>query len=116
MKTAQAWRSEDEVFRALADPTRRTMLRKLSEGDACVSDLVAQADVTQSAVSQHLKILRDAGLVKERRDGRLHIYRLEPKPLLVVRDWLAQYEDFWAERFDRLGKLLRARHAKTNQV
>ncbi len=92
------------------------MIRRLSEGDACVSELVAGADVTQSAVSQHLKILRDAGLVNERRDGRRHIYRLEPKPLVVVRDWLAQYEDFWSERFDRLGKLLRARHGKKNQV
>jgi DNA-binding transcriptional ArsR family regulator len=64
--TLRGQQSEDQVFRALADPTRRAMIRKLSAGDACVSELAADSDMTQSAVSQHLKILRDAGLVKER--------------------------------------------------
>ena len=114
MADARGQQSEDQVFRALADPTRRAMIRKLSAGDACVSELVADADMTQSAVSQHLKILRDAGLVKERREGRQRVYRLQPKPLVVVRDWLAQYEEFWSERFERLGRLLRTRHAKTD--
>ena len=109
-------RHEDEMFRALADPTRRAMLFRLRGGETCVSELVADADVTQSAISQHLKILRDSGLVSERREGRRRVYRLEAMPLLALRDWVGQYEVFWSERFDRLGKLLKARHGKKNQV
>lgn len=114
MRLTAAERREDQVFRALADPTRRAMIRMLGKGEACVSDLVSATDVTQSAVSQHLKMLRDAGLVKERQEGRRRIYALQPKTLIVVRDWLAHYEEFWAGALDRFGELLRTRHGKAN--
>ena len=107
---------EDAVFRALSDATRRAVLVRLGESEANVSDLVATAGGSQSAVSQHLKVLRDVGLVTERRDGRMRVYSLTAEPLLVVRDWLAHYERFWAERLDRLGGALRARHGQDDPL
>ena len=79
-----------------------------------VGDLVAVAKVTQSAVSQQLRILKDAGLVEERRSGRNSYYALRPETLLPIRDWLEHYERFWAEGLDKLGAVLRARHGEGN--
>jgi DNA-binding transcriptional ArsR family regulator len=108
--------SEESVFRALADGTRRAILEQLAQGEATVTDLLAQALMTQSAVSQHLRVLREAELVEERRAGRHRYYRLRPEPLLVVRDWLGHYETFWAERLETLGDVLRARYGAQDQV
>jgi DNA-binding transcriptional ArsR family regulator len=101
---------QDQVFRALADGTRRRVLEYLADREATVTELMAEADMTQSAMSQHLRVLRDAALVEERRAGRHRYYSLRPEPLLIVRDWVDHYERFWEERLDRLGSTLRAKH------
>lgn len=96
----------DETFRAIADPTRRAILDALAQGERSVNDICALFDVTQSAISQHLKVLRDAGLVRAERDGRRVVYRVDAEPLREVYDWAAHYERFWNERLDALGTLL----------
>ena len=97
---------EPDVFRAVADPTRRAVLDLLAEGDLAVKDLQPAFPISQPALSQHLRVLREAGLVSERRAGRLRIYRLEAEPLAGLRGWLERYERFWDERFARLGDVL----------
>jgi DNA-binding transcriptional ArsR family regulator len=99
-------RREDAVFRALADPNRRAILECLTQGEAAVKDLTARFDISQPAVSQHLATLRKAGLVSERRDGRLVYYRVDPKGLRPLIDWITQYQAFWHERLNRLHALL----------
>jgi DNA-binding transcriptional ArsR family regulator len=114
MATSEA--RETEIFRALADPTRRAMLGLLRSKDANVSELGRSFDMSQSAVSQHLKILRDAKLVRERKSGRERIYSLNPAPLAVAYDWLADYTGFWEVRLLKLGEHLRKKHAKKNPL
>jgi DNA-binding transcriptional ArsR family regulator len=97
---------EDAVFRALADPSRRAILARLARGESSVKDLVARFDISQPAVSQHLGVLRGAGLVAERRDGRRVFYRVEPKGLRPLVDWVAHYRDFWNEHLGKLRNLL----------
>jgi DNA-binding transcriptional ArsR family regulator len=97
---------QDLVFRALADPSRRAIFERLSHGEAPVRDLTARFDISQPAISQHLAALRDAGLVSARREGRLVYYKLEPRGLSPLVDWISQYQAFWRERLERLGKLL----------
>ena len=99
--------SENTVFRALADPSRRAIFERLTRGEAAVKDLTARFDISQPAVSQHLARLHKAGLVSERRDGRLVYYRVEPKGLRPLIDWIAHYQAFWPERLDRLEALLK---------
>jgi DNA-binding transcriptional ArsR family regulator len=96
-----------DVFRAVADPTRRAMLDRLRLNEEPVLELASDFDMTLPAVSQHLKVLRSAGLVTERRDGRQRFYRLQPEPLREMFDWLSHYEEFWTGRLKRLGKHLR---------
>jgi DNA-binding transcriptional ArsR family regulator len=97
---------EPDVFRAVADPTRRAILDLLADGELAVKDLQPAFRISQPGLSQHLRVLREAGLVSERRAGRLRIYRLEAEPLAGLRGWLARYERFWDERFARLGDVL----------
>jgi DNA-binding transcriptional ArsR family regulator len=97
---------EDRIFHALADPSRRAILKSLTRGEATVKDLTARFDISQPAVSQHLATLRDAGLVDGRRDGRCVYYRVEPRGMKPLIDWIAHYQAFWTEHFDRLEKLL----------
>ncbi len=97
---------EDTVFRALADPSRRAIFERLTLGESAVKDLTARFDISQPAVSQHLAALRSAGLVSERRDGRLVYYRVEPEGLRPLVDWIAHHQAFWLERLDRLQALL----------
>lgn len=97
----------DTIFRALADPSRRAIYERLSRGEAAVKDLTARFDISQPAVSQHLGTLRKAGLVAERREGRLVYYRVEPKGLRPLVDWLAHYQAFWPHHLDRLQALLK---------
>ena len=101
MKTAGA------VFEAIADPTRRALLDLLARNELSVNDMVEKYNVTQPAVSHHLRILRDAGLVKNRRAGRQRLYRMHGRPLREVYDWVAHYERFWTEKLDALGEHLR---------
>jgi DNA-binding transcriptional ArsR family regulator len=98
---------EGEIFRALADPTRRAIFERLTHGEAPVKELQGRFGVSQPAVSQHLKALRAAGLVSERREGRLVIYRVEPEGLRPLVNWIEHYQAFWLERLDRLKQLLK---------
>jgi DNA-binding transcriptional ArsR family regulator len=99
--------AEDRVFRALADPSRRAIFERLTKGEAAVRDLTPRFRISQPAVSQHLQVLREAGLVTERRDGRLVYYRVEPKGLRPLVDWITHYEAFWFDRIERLRALLK---------
>src|SRR5206468_2696898 len=98
--------AENRIFHALADPSRRAIFETLTRGEAAVKDLTARFDISQPAVSQHLATLRGAGLVSERREGRLVYYRIEPEGLRPLIDWIAHYQAFWLERLDRLQTLL----------
>jgi DNA-binding transcriptional ArsR family regulator len=98
--------TENAVFRALADPTRRAIFESLTQGEAMVKDLTARFDVSQPAVSQHLAALKDAGLVSGRREGRRVFYRVEPRGMKPLVDWIAHYQAFWTERVGRLERLL----------
>jgi DNA-binding transcriptional ArsR family regulator len=97
---------EDRIFRALADPSRRAIFELLTRGEAAVKDLKSRFDISQPAVSQHLAALTDAGLVNSRRHGRLVYYRVEPRGLKPLIDWISHYRAFWLEHVDRLEKLL----------
>ena len=97
---------EDTLFRALADPSRRAIYQRLARGEVPVKDLAARFEISQPAISQHLATLRGAGLVSERREGRLVYYRVKPDGLQPLIDWIAHYRAFWPERVDRLRTLL----------
>jgi DNA-binding transcriptional ArsR family regulator len=99
-------RREAEVFRALADPTRRAVFERLTRGEAAVKVLTRHFKVSQPAISQHLAALKRAGLVSERRQGRLAYYRVEPTGLRPLVDWIAHYQAFWLDRMSRLKALL----------
>lgn len=98
--------TQDAIFRALADPSRRAIFERLTLGEAAVKDLTARFDISQPAVSQHLAALKDAGLVKARRDGRQVFYEVEPRGLSPLVDWISQYQAFWKDRLGRLEQLL----------
>jgi len=96
------------VMKTLADPTRRAVFERIArEGEVAATGLVRGSRVSQPAVSQHLRALREAGLVTERRDGRQVHYRIAPKGLAPLIDWLGHYQAFWHERFANLEKLLK---------
>ncbi|MBK9644586.1 MAG: winged helix-turn-helix transcriptional regulator [Deltaproteobacteria bacterium] len=97
---------EDKLFQALADSSRRAILQSLTQGEAAVRDLTARFDLSQPAISQHLAVLKDAGLVVSRREGRLVYYRVEPEGMRPLFDWLTHYRFFWSERATRLEQLL----------
>jgi len=98
---------EDRIFQALADPNRRAIFESLTRGEAAVKDLTARFDISQPAISQHLALLKDAGLVNGRRDGRCVYYRVKPRGIKPLIDWIAHYRAFWTEHVDRLEELLR---------
>jgi DNA-binding transcriptional ArsR family regulator len=94
-------------FAALADGTRRHLLEQLAAADLAVAELTAGLDISQAAVSQHLRVLREAGLVTARRQGRYRYYQLRPAGLTELRDWLEELERFWQQRLGALGDYLR---------
>jgi DNA-binding transcriptional ArsR family regulator len=97
----------DTLFRTLADPTRRAIFEGLvREGEQTVRVLTDRAGISQPAVSKHLGVLRTAGLVRDRRDGRQTHYSADPKGLRPLVDWMGHYGAFWRERFDKLEDLL----------
>src|SRR4051812_16530912 len=101
-------RSPDNLFKALADPTRRVLLERLiRDGEQSVNKLTGHAGVSQPAVSKHLALLKRAGLVAERRDGRLTYYRAEPHGIAPLIDWIGRYDASWSDQFDRLEYLLK---------
>jgi DNA-binding transcriptional ArsR family regulator len=96
------------VMKTLADPTRRAVFERIArKGEVTAGALVERARVSQPAVSQHLRALREAGLVSERRDGRNIFYSTNPRGLAPLIDWLGVHAAFWRERFDKLEKLLK---------
>lgn len=97
---------ETKVFQALADPSRRAIFESLTRGEAAVKELTARFDISQPAVSQHLAALKQAGLVRGRREGRCVYYRIEPRGIKPLVDWIAHYRAFWTERVGRLERLL----------
>lgn len=99
--------NESETFRALADPTRRAMLDRLRSAELNATELRTGLAISQPAVSQHLAVLRGAGLVIERREGRHVRYRIDPEGLRPLVDWFSRYQDFWPDRIDRLKTLLK---------
>jgi DNA-binding transcriptional ArsR family regulator len=98
--------AENMIFQALADPSRRAIFESLTHGEASVKDLTARFAISQPAVSQHLAILKDAGLVNSRREGRRVYYRVEPRGMQPLVDWIAHYRAFWTEHVERLEQLL----------
>jgi DNA-binding transcriptional ArsR family regulator len=97
---------EPDVFGAISHPARRRMLDLLLEAEHSVNAITGHFQMSRPAVSQHLRILLDAGLVSEQRHGRERRYRLVPERLAPVRDWIAHYERFWDDRLQRLQELL----------
>ena len=102
----RATHARDKVFFALADPSRRAIFESLTRGEAAVKDLTARFSISQPAVSQHLAALKDAGLVRDRREGRMAYYRVEPRGMKPLIDWISHYRAFWTEHVHRLEKLL----------
>jgi DNA-binding transcriptional ArsR family regulator len=100
----------DSVFHALSDATRRAMLRRLASGEQKIGDLGAPFDMSFNAVSKHVKVLEEAGLVKRRIEGRSHLCSLAPQPLKAANEWLRFYESFWSARFDVLDQMFRAQN------
>ena len=98
----------ESVFQAIACPTRRALLDTLSLGESNVTDLVASLNVTQSAVSQQLAVLKSAGLVEERAEGSFRYYRLRAKPLSEVDSWVGRYRAYIERQLDALGEVLDA--------
>ena len=97
----------DTVLRALSDPTRRAVFERIVASELNVAELTRASGVTQGAVSQHLKLLKQAGLVSERPQGRNVFYRAKPEGLAPLFDWLSHYDGFWRERFADLRTLLK---------
>jgi len=109
-----------QVFAALADPTRRAILARLSKGEASVNELAEPFDITLPAVSKHLKVLEKAGLIERTRSAQYRPCRLQAAPLRDASDWIDHYRQYWEESFDRLDAYLktvtaRQRNQKTKR-
>jgi DNA-binding transcriptional ArsR family regulator len=100
----------DATFLALADPTRRAILARLARGDASVTELAEPFEMSQPAISKHLKMLERAGLVSRGRDAQRRPCKLEAKPLEAVHAWLERYRQMWDANFERLDALLAELH------
>ena len=94
----------DSSFRALAEPTRRAIVERLSRGPATVSDLARPFDMTLAAVVQHLQVLEESGLVQSEKVGRVRTYQIEPRGLAPLADWVAERRNLVERRLDRLGE------------
>ena len=96
----------DQVFRALADPTRRAIVASVADHELTIGALAAPLPMSFEAVSKHVRTLESAGLVRRRRVGREHRISLEPAPLREARSWLDRYREFWSDAFDTLDRVL----------
>ena len=101
-----ASRTLDQTFAALADPTRRQILAHLAKGDRRVTDLARPHDMSLPAVSKHLRVLENAGLLRRRRHGRVHEMQLNAEPLKNAAQWVEEYRKFWEGSLDRLAAYL----------
>ncbi|MBC2884515.1 winged helix-turn-helix transcriptional regulator [Ochrobactrum sp. CM-21-5] len=99
--------NENDIFRALADPTRRAIFEKLATGSLNASALREGMEISQPAMSQHLSVLRGAGLVREERRGRFVNYEVDPDGLAFIAQWLTKYRAFWPARIDALKNVLK---------
>lgn len=99
----------DLVFSALADPTRRGMLEQLAGGETNVGTLAEPHDMSQPAVSKHLRVLERAGLIRRTRRGREHRIRVDPRPIEEASTWIGHYARFWKKQFDAVDAYLKAR-------
>src|ERR1700690_4560963 len=106
----------NRTFAALADPTRRRILEHLACGDRCVTDLARPYSMSLPAVSKHLRVLENAGLVRRRRSGRMHSLKLEAKPMQQAQAWIEEYRKFWEESFDRLDEYLKQLQTKEKKM
>jgi DNA-binding transcriptional ArsR family regulator len=106
MSTRSPSRSLDASLHALADPTRRAILRRLARSDARVTDVAAPFRISLNSVSKHIRILERARLVERRKVGREHILRFRPDPLHLVQEWISQQQAFWRASLEALGALL----------
>ncbi|MCP5036948.1 MAG: winged helix-turn-helix transcriptional regulator [Rhodobacteraceae bacterium] len=104
--TASQPQNLDAVFAALADPKRRAILTRLAMGEASVSDLAAPFEISQPAVSKHLKVLERAGLIKRAVDAQRRPARLQAEPMAEAVSWLEEFKQFWTSSFDQLDNLL----------
>ena len=101
----------DATFSALADPTRRAILARLASGEASVLELAEPFDMSQPAISKHLKVLERAGLISRGRDAQRRPCRLEAQPLAEANEWLEKYREYWEQSFERLDGLLESMKA-----
>lgn len=101
----------DDVFRALADPTRRAMLDGLAAGPCTVGELAAPFDISLAGASKHIQVLERAGLIRREVQGRVHTCHLDARPLHTGEEWLRHYQRFWNDRLDALETLLHAEDA-----
>ncbi len=97
----------DLIFGALSDTTRRGMLAQLSQGETNITTLAAPYDMSQPAISKHLRVLEKAGLIERTRRGRDHIIRMNPEPAEAASNWISYYTQFWKEQFDAVDAYLK---------
>ena len=102
-----------KALEALADPTRRTIVELLADGERSAGELAAEFETSRPAVSRHLRVLREHGLVSAREHGRRRLYALEPAPLAELDEWLSHYRSFWTNRLDALDVELKRRRKET---
>jgi DNA-binding transcriptional ArsR family regulator len=105
--------SLDKAFRALADPSRRSIVVRLSRGPASVSELAEPLAMSLPAAVQHIDVLQKSGLIRSEKVGRVRTCRLEPAPLRSVEQWIAQHRTVWENRLDRLGDVLNITYGRT---
>jgi DNA-binding transcriptional ArsR family regulator len=103
---------ESNVYQAIADPTRRAILDRLRDGGLAVNEIASRFDVSRPAISKHLRVLHQAHLVQEAREGRNRVYRLNPEPLRELDRWLEQYRRFWTFNLMSLKKHVESKGKK----
>ena len=105
----------DVIFSALSDSTRRAMLQRLTKGEMSVMELAEPFDISKPAITKHLKVLENAGLLRRQIIGRIHLCRLVPQPLGEAAEWIVFYENFWNKKFDALDKYLNETSKKSGK-
>lgn len=115
MVKCQRASSLDDVFGALADPTRRRILELLARTDSCVTDIAKPFAVSLPAISKQLRVLENAGLIQRHRDGRVHRLQLQAKPMRDAAAWIERYREFWAEQFVSLSHYLEKQQEKKDE-
>ena len=105
--------SLDRVLHALADPTRRAIVERLSRGSVSVSKIAEPLDMTLAAVAQHIQVLEQSGVISTRKQGRVRTCQLQPRALDIVDRWIAQRRSMWERNFDQLGEILNERQRKS---